>query len=130
MSTTHPPAMTPSSARPRHARPGVDLTSPPPLHDIYSIEDLKLLNHERGELRRWNLAAGTMVRLGSPGPTSQAELSPEGRTVALTGDSNQIRLIDVASGAERALTGHADQVYVMEFSPDGTRLASGSGHST
>ncbi len=84
---------------------------------------------ERGELRRWNLAAGTMVRLGSPGPTSQAELSPEGRTVALTGDSNQIRLIDVASGAERALTGHADQVYVMEFSPDGTRLASGSGLS-
>ncbi|MCC6998297.1 MAG: protein kinase [Deltaproteobacteria bacterium] len=84
---------------------------------------------ELGELRRWNVPAGTMVRLGSRGPTSQAELSPDGRTVALTGDSNQIRLIDVASGAERALTGHADQVFVMEFSPDSTRLASGSGVS-
>src|SRR5690606_24957418 len=30
-------------ARARHATPGVDLISPPPLHDIYSIEDLKQL---------------------------------------------------------------------------------------
>lgn len=33
-------------ARARHARPGSDLISPPPLHDIYSIEDLKQLIHE------------------------------------------------------------------------------------
>ena len=30
----------------RHASPGVDLISPPPLHDIYSIEDLKQLIYE------------------------------------------------------------------------------------
>jgi glutamate synthase domain-containing protein 2/glutamate synthase domain-containing protein 1/glutamate synthase domain-containing protein 3 len=32
----------------RHASPGVDLISPPPLHDIYSIEDLKQLIYELG----------------------------------------------------------------------------------
>ena len=33
-------------ARARHASVGVDLISPPPLHDIYSIEDLKQLIYE------------------------------------------------------------------------------------
>lgn len=33
-------------ARARHAKPGYDLISPPPLHDIYSIEDLKQLIYE------------------------------------------------------------------------------------
>ncbi len=38
-------------ARARHASPGVDLISPPPLHDIYSIEDLKELIYELKQLR-------------------------------------------------------------------------------
>jgi glutamate synthase domain-containing protein 2/glutamate synthase domain-containing protein 1/glutamate synthase domain-containing protein 3 len=33
-------------ARARYSNPGVDLISPPPLHDIYSIEDLKQLIYE------------------------------------------------------------------------------------
>jgi glutamate synthase domain-containing protein 2/glutamate synthase domain-containing protein 3/glutamate synthase domain-containing protein 1 len=33
-------------ARARFSKPGVDLISPPPLHDIYSIEDLKQLIYE------------------------------------------------------------------------------------
>ncbi|MCA9719947.1 MAG: hypothetical protein KC468_35090, partial [Myxococcales bacterium] len=37
-------------ARARHARPGVDLISPPPLHDLYSIEDLKELIYELKQL--------------------------------------------------------------------------------
>lgn len=37
-------------ARARHATPGTDLISPPPLHDIYSIEDLKELIYELREL--------------------------------------------------------------------------------
>src|SRR5690606_13547727 len=37
-------------ARARHATPGVDLISPPPLHDIYSIEDLKQLIYELKQL--------------------------------------------------------------------------------
>lgn len=37
-------------ARARHSNPGVDLISPPPLHDIYSIEDLRELIYELKQL--------------------------------------------------------------------------------
>ena len=35
--------VTPEIARLRHTHPGVELISPPPHHDIYSIEDLAQL---------------------------------------------------------------------------------------
>lgn len=38
-------------ARARFASPGVDLISPPPLHDIYSIEDLRQLIYELKQLK-------------------------------------------------------------------------------
>lgn len=38
-------------ARARFTKPGIDLISPAPQHDIYSIEDLKELIHELKELR-------------------------------------------------------------------------------
>jgi glutamate synthase domain-containing protein 2/glutamate synthase domain-containing protein 1/glutamate synthase domain-containing protein 3 len=38
-------------ARARYANPGVDLISPPPQHDIYSIEDLKQLIYELKQLK-------------------------------------------------------------------------------
>ncbi|MEE2750929.1 MAG: glutamate synthase large subunit [Myxococcota bacterium] len=37
-------------AKARHSTPGVDLISPPPMHDIYSIEDLKQLIFELKQL--------------------------------------------------------------------------------
>jgi glutamate synthase domain-containing protein 2/glutamate synthase domain-containing protein 1/glutamate synthase domain-containing protein 3 len=37
-------------AKARHSLPGIDLISPPPLHDIYSIEDLKQLIYELREV--------------------------------------------------------------------------------
>jgi glutamate synthase domain-containing protein 2/glutamate synthase domain-containing protein 1/glutamate synthase domain-containing protein 3 len=46
----------------RHASPGTDLISPPPLHDIYSIEDLKQLIYE---LRQLNPVARVCVKLVS-----------------------------------------------------------------
>jgi len=42
--------VTPDIAKARVASPGVDLISPPPLHDIYSIEDLKGLIYELKQL--------------------------------------------------------------------------------
>ena len=47
-------------ARARHATPGTDLISPPPLHDIYSIEDLAGLIHE---LREFHPDAPVGVKL-------------------------------------------------------------------
>jgi len=46
----------------RYATPGVGLISPPPLHDIYSIEDLKQLIHD---LKAANEAADVNVKLVS-----------------------------------------------------------------
>ena len=43
--------VTPDIARARHSNPGVDLISPPPLHDIYSIEDLKQMIYEFKQLK-------------------------------------------------------------------------------
>jgi len=47
-------------ARLRHARPGIGLISPPPHHDIYSIEDLSQLIHD---LRAVNPRARIAVKL-------------------------------------------------------------------
>jgi glutamate synthase (NADPH/NADH) large chain len=49
-------------ARIRHATPGVGLISPPPHHDIYSIEDLKQLIHD---LKNANPSARVSVKLVS-----------------------------------------------------------------
>ncbi|MDR1189163.1 MAG: glutamate synthase large subunit [Bifidobacteriaceae bacterium] len=47
-------------AKTRHSTPGVQLISPPPHHDIYSIEDLKQLIHD---LKNANPAARVQVKL-------------------------------------------------------------------
>ncbi|MEO8162754.1 MAG: glutamate synthase-related protein, partial [Ilumatobacteraceae bacterium] len=47
-------------ARTRHSTPGVGLISPPPHHDIYSIEDLKQLIHD---LKNSNPSARIHVKL-------------------------------------------------------------------
>lgn len=52
--------VTPEIARARHSNPNVDLISPPPLHDIYSIEDLKELIYE---LKQFNPRARVSVKL-------------------------------------------------------------------
>ncbi|MCS6988914.1 MAG: glutamate synthase large subunit [Chloroherpetonaceae bacterium] len=49
-------------ARARRSLPGIDLISPPPLHDIYSIEDLKELIYE---LRQTHPSAKVSVKLVS-----------------------------------------------------------------
>jgi len=57
-----PTKVYPWVARTRHATPGVGLISPPPHHDIYSIEDLKQLIFD---VKRANPAARVHVKLVS-----------------------------------------------------------------
>ena len=52
--------MYPWIAKTRHSTPGVGLISPPPHHDIYSIEDLKQLIHD---LKNANPSARVHVKL-------------------------------------------------------------------
>ncbi len=54
------PKVYPWVARTRHSTPGVGLISPPPHHDIYSIEDLAQLIHD---LKNANPAARVHVKL-------------------------------------------------------------------
>ena len=54
------PKVYPWVAKTRHSTPGVGLISPPPHHDIYSIEDLKQLIHD---LKCANPAARVHVKL-------------------------------------------------------------------
>ncbi len=56
------PKVYPWVAKTRHSTPGVGLISPPPHHDIYSIEDLKQLIHD---LKCANPAARVHVKLVS-----------------------------------------------------------------
>ncbi|AQP47189.1 glutamate synthase large subunit [Tessaracoccus aquimaris] len=56
------PKVYPWVARTRHSTPGVGLISPPPHHDIYSIEDLKQLIHD---LKCANMSARVHVKLVS-----------------------------------------------------------------
>ena len=61
-------------AQTRHSTPGVGLISPPPHHDIYSIEDLKQLIHDlknanprRGSTSSWSpRSASARSRPASP----------------------------------------------------------------
>jgi glutamate synthase domain-containing protein 2/glutamate synthase domain-containing protein 1/glutamate synthase domain-containing protein 3 len=51
----------PEIARARHSNPDVDLISPPPLHDIYSIEDLKQLIYELKQFKPEALVSVKLV---------------------------------------------------------------------
>ena len=57
-------------ARARYSMPGVDLISPPPLHDIYSIEDLKELIFELRQVHPEAVISVKLVSGASIGPVA------------------------------------------------------------
>jgi glutamate synthase (ferredoxin) len=71
----------------RYSTPGVELISPPPLHDIYSIEDLKELIHD---LKASNPEADINVKLVSEagiGTIAAGVAKANADTVHISGDS-------------------------------------------
>jgi len=77
----------------------------------------------------WNTETGGLMRAiqGPVPPIRNAVLSPHGRQIAVSVDrENVARLYDCATGAERPLAGHRDFVSGLDFSPDGSTLATGS----
>ena len=74
-------------ARVRHSMPGVELISPPPHHDIYSIEDLAELIHD---LKNGNPTARIHVKLVSEvgvGTIAAGVSKGHGDVVLISGDS-------------------------------------------
>ena len=74
-------------ARTRNATPGVTLISPPPHHDIYSIEDLKQLIYD---LRNVNPTATVSVKLVAEtgvGTVAAGVVKAEADLITISGDS-------------------------------------------
>lgn len=59
-------------------------------------------------------------------PVTAFAYSPDGQWSA-RGRLRTVELVDAATGESRVLTGHADQVRALAFSPDGHLLAAGGG---
>ncbi len=87
-----------------------------------------------------SLTSGSGLRVGPPRVLAEGlpsvfvetfVFSPDGRTLALPDDRGAVRLLETATGKERAhFAGHVGPVHALSFSPDGRRLASGSRDTT
>lgn len=81
----------------------------------------------------WDVDDGSLVRQfkGHRDLLYDAELSPDGKTLATCGYDKMIQLWDVDSGAPlRTLSGHNGAVYDVAFSPDGRSIVSASADDT
>ena len=87
-----------------------------------------------GEVRLWNLAAGTSRRLHLAGRDNAAlavAYSPDGRRVAAGGRDGVVRVWTSSDGSlELSLRGHQQGVTDLAFAPDSHTLASASSDRT
>lgn len=72
-------------ARARHSNPGVDLISPPPLHDIYSIEDLRELIYELKQLEEGKRVCVKLVSGAGIGPVAAGVVKAGADIVHISG---------------------------------------------
>ncbi|HEY3353698.1 MAG TPA: protein kinase [Polyangia bacterium] len=80
-------------------------------------------------IRLWDLQTGrdrVLASLGDAGELNDVAVAPDGRTFAAAGRDWSLHLVDAATGAARALTGHGDIVRSVAFSPDGRTVATAS----
>lgn len=123
------PAAPPQPAAPE--RPGAPAVSPgPPAAQPKAIRPAEVPS--LAETTR-NVATSprrpvTSVRreFASPQQAAYAVLSPDDRLLAVSQGNGQIEFFDVATGEQRAIVRAHRSGAQLAFSPDGTRLASGS----
>src|SRR5436305_764672 len=68
----------------------------------------------------------TLARVDHDGPVRAVAFSPDGAWMATGSDDGSARVLDAASGAERARLDHDGPVGAVAFSPDGACVATGS----
>ncbi len=72
-------------AKARHSSPGVDLISPPPLHDVYSIEDLRELIYELKQLKSGIRVTVKLVSGANIGAISAGVVKAGADTIQISG---------------------------------------------
>jgi glutamate synthase domain-containing protein 2/glutamate synthase domain-containing protein 3 len=74
-------------ARTRHATPGVTLISPPPHHDIYSIEDLAQLIHDLKSVNPRAVVSVKLVAESGVGTIAAGVAKAHAELISISGDS-------------------------------------------
>ncbi len=97
---------------------------------VFSLNGKCLASASRdGTLCLWNTASGRL-RYAIINKGKEVVFSPDGSCMAVAHE-NELCLRNTSNGqAMHLLTGHADAIYKVAFSPDGAYLASGSGDGT
>jgi WD40 repeat protein len=82
-----------------------------------------------GEVRLWEAATGKALWRGDAGTVFDLDFAPDGKTLAIVGNSTAVRLWDVASARERLRLegGLGSGLSAVALSPDGRLLAAAGG---
>ena len=88
--------------------------------------NLIILQHNTGN----NPTLLYTINVGSGGSYS-LDFSPDNNYVAVDGNSNKVKIYKLSDGnLEKTLTGHAGDVISVVYSPDGSKILSGSADNT
>ena len=84
-------------AKTRHSTPGVSLISPPPHHDIYSIEDLAQLIYDLKNANKYADISVKLVSEAGVGTVAAGVAKAGAQTILISGYEGQVQLREVLS---------------------------------
>jgi WD40 repeat protein len=81
-------------------------------------------NDERGDVQVWSTRTGKVEhRFGAPAMSPSMRFSRDGKLLVAGGVDHVVRVWDLGRGALLSTYDAVDEVYSLEWSPDGERLA-------
>ena len=100
--------------------------------DAFVSEDEVLVRYEQADkgVALWSVRDARPVIQATNSPTGSLSLSPNRRWLAGRDFTERVSVVDLLTGQQRDLAGHAGVVESVQFSPDGSLLASGANDQT